>query len=139
MQTLASPKIMAKNNEKSPFSTTIECNFILKPWVLHQMFFPVAKNSSLCFKLFIKTGVTHNSIYLWVVPKFCPFLGFLRLFHEIQTLFINFYRSQRFQTCCVCISIHIHFIFSKKSNTFMCKLWPNLKSWLNRTKKVNFQ
>ena len=79
-----------KITKKSQFPTTFECNFFLKPWVLHQIFFPVAKNSSLCFKLFNKTGVTHNNIYLWVVPKFCLFLGFLRLFHKFQTLFINF-------------------------------------------------
>ena len=79
----------SKKRKNNQFSTTFEDNFNLKPWVSHQMLFPVAKNASLCFKLFIKTGVKHYIIYLWVVPKFSFFWGFLAFFHKIQTLVIN--------------------------------------------------
>ena len=103
-----------KRTEKSQSSTTFEDNFNLKHWVSHQMFFPVAKNASLYFKLFIKSGVTHNIIYLRVVPKFCLLSEFLGLFHEIQTLEINFQKSQRFNTSCIYISNPSHFILSKK-------------------------
>ena len=110
----------------------------MRPWVSHQMFFPVAKNASCCFKLFIKTGVTHNIIYLWEFPKFCLFWGFLGLIHEIQTLVMNFLRRQRFHTICICISNHSHLILSKKSNSFMWKLCLHLKLWLKRTKNNQF-
>ena len=131
-------KSWLKRTKKSQFVAPFEDIFILKPLVSHQMLFPVAKNASLTFKLFNKTGVTHNNIYLWVVLKICLFCGFFGLFYKTQTLVIKFLRSQRFHTICNCISNHSHFIPSKTSKTFMCKLWLHLKSWLKRTKKRQF-